>query len=483
MSVLIRKIGHKLNRKILTGVLLVSGLTTLVISSAQIYWDYSKDVSSIKERLSLVKSSYVAPIENSMWEYNEKQVSISLKGIINLPDIEYVKIVDAGKVLFFEGQRKSTATISKTITLRHNTDKLGELTVVASTEQAMERAKQQIVIITFSQLLKTLITSFFILILVKLLITRHIVSISKFFLEKKLDTKAKTISLDRTFEFHHDEEDELDQLVNSVNLIMHEVDTEFTKRKRAETELLNLNKSLETKVENKTKQLVESKKIAALGEMAGGIAHEINTPLTVLHGRVRRISKKIDKDAYSKKEIVESLGHLQVVIERIFTITNGLRYFAFDSHEEKVREVNINSIISNAVKFSKERYRNMNVPLSVKCSSEDLIISCKENSLIQIIVTLIKTSLTSISMEKASWSEIETKLSGNEFEIVFRDSAVRMNKETIDFIEIPFSERSGVLKGSGLELGMVKGIVELHNGTLWLNKEEGYDKVIIKIPV
>ena len=481
MNFFIKKISIKLHRKILTGVLIVSGLTTLIISSIQIYGDYSKDIQGIKERLSLVESSYLAPIENSIWEFNEKQISISLKGIINLPDIEYAKIEEEGKILFSEGVKKSDLTISKTIFLKNKSVVLGTLVVVASTQNAMKRVKEKIVFTTLSKLIETLISSFFILLLVQILITRHVETISNFFLDKKIEDKGREIILDRRFEFLPSEEDELDQLVHSINLIMQEVDGELIKRKRAETELVILNKNLETKVEDKTKQLLESNKMIALSEMAGGIAHEINTPLTVLHGRVRRITKKIEKQEFSREETLDSLKKLQGLIERIFTITNGLRYFSIDIQKEEFADVNINSIIFDAITFCRERYRNMNVPLSIKSSQDELILSCKGNSLIQMIVTIIKTSLTSISMDKNSWCEVETKVSDNQFVIIFRDSAIKINEEIINFIETPFSESSGIMKGSGLELGMIKGIVEAHNGNLWVNKENGTDKIIIKL--
>jgi C4-dicarboxylate-specific signal transduction histidine kinase len=79
-----------------------------------------------------------------------------------------------------------------------------------------------------------------------------------------------------------------------------EIETEFNARTVAESKLKEINENLETLVETKSQELISSKKKVALGEMAAGVAHEINTPLSVLDLNLARIETLVNKDNLDK---------------------------------------------------------------------------------------------------------------------------------------------------------------------------------------
>jgi C4-dicarboxylate-specific signal transduction histidine kinase len=483
---ILKNIGGRLNIKILTGVLFVSGFVTLIITAAQVYWDYSLDIQGIESRISQIENSYIDPIANSLWEYNLKQVEISLEGIKNIPDIEYVNIVNKNKILVQVGSKKSKNVISKTFPLVLKDQTIGELTVVATFENAVKRAKEKIIIIFISQAFKTFITSFCIVLIIQLLVTRHVLKIVKYFKSIEGLENQKTnlkLSLVRTHEIRQRNKDEIDELVSSINFMMTNLEGEFGKRKNAEKKLTQLNVNLENIIEDRTKQLLETNKLAALGEMAGGVAHEINTPLSVVYARVKKINKTLKSENISDENIFHSLENIISVLDRIFTITNGLRYFAVDSVKEPMTKSNLNELIKEVIYFCQERYRSTNVKVELSKESDEAMIFCKSKSLGQALITLVKSSITSAAPTLNKWVLIKIEYNEKDVSIIISDSALKTESYVKSNIENPFSTSTGVEKGSGLELGMIKGIIELHNGNIWISDQESENKFIIKLPI
>ncbi len=456
---------HSIGFKILVGVLFISGLATLFIASYQLYRDYQTDVRGIEERLHQIESSYLKSVINSLWEMNEGQVKISLEGILNLPDVESVVVKDEREIIFSIGKAKSERVIVRKYKLIYDlgtvSDSVGELIVTASLENAIARLKERIIVVFLSQALKTMVTSFFILILIRFLVTSHVEKIAQFFKKHDIGTKPKKLVLDRVY-LQGKYQDEFDSLVQSVNEMVIKLDKEFNQRVIAEKELLQLNINLESLVDTRTKQLVEANKLATLGEMAGGVAHEINSPLSVVHGLTRRLVRQVE-NRESIEKLTGSLVKIENLVDRIFIITKGLGMFARDSSHDKFMEKKIVNIIKTVVGYANARYIKTNVIINFNAEQDNFILNCQESTVSQILNTLISHSVHKVKDLEENWILLSSQNDEGVYEIIINDGYDGDHFDVKDFLENPFNVKKGVQKGSGLELSLLCGMLDSQN--------------------
>jgi C4-dicarboxylate-specific signal transduction histidine kinase len=471
-----------LGYKILVGVLLISGIATCLIASFQLYHDYSSDVRSIEARLSQIESSYLKPVVNSIWEMNDSQVQISLEGIVNLPDIESVVVITSSNEVIKVGKATSKHSIIKKYKLSYVEqgveESVGELVVHATLENAIARLKERIVIVFLSQAAKTLVTSFFILILVKFLVTIHVEKIALYFKQHDLGTRPKKLKLKKRI-FNKNSNDEIDSLVVSVNEMFSRLENEFNQRVLAEKELTKMNFNLEKLIDKRTKQLVEANKLATLGEMAGGVAHEINSPLSVVHGLNNRLLRLVKEDG-TRDKMITSLVKIGNLVDRIFIITKGLGMFSKDSSQDKFVEKDIFILTDTIVKYANARFLKLNVKIYIKDIDCNFQINCQEATVAQIINTLISNAVHRVKDLKENWISLSLKKVDEENEMWINDGSKGLNTDVKKFIENPFSARRGVDKGSGLELSLLCGMIETQNiKIIFGDGSEGYKYRII----
>jgi len=203
--------------KLLLVILLSSSLVTLIITAIQLTLQYNSDVQHIENRILQVKVSYLDPIKNSLWNFNETQYKIQLEGILNLEDVVYVELRGPkGKKITSQGQYQQQKTIQKQFPLQvDNFGKavdIGKLVIIASLNRIYEDLLNQGLIILLSQGIKTLLISTVIIFAFYFLVTRHLWFISDY--TKKINSKSDSVLLlDRT---ENREEDELDTVVNAL---------------------------------------------------------------------------------------------------------------------------------------------------------------------------------------------------------------------------------------------------------------------------
>ncbi len=110
-------------------------------------------------------------------------------------------------------------------------------------------------------------------------------------------------------------------------------------------------------VELQKMQLISSAKLAALGEMAGCIAHEINNPLAIIHGKVDQIRDLIAQETISPEDIRENIDRIELTVDRIWKIIRSLKVISKESDvDERFEEVAVNTIVEECLELCKGRF-------------------------------------------------------------------------------------------------------------------------------
>ncbi len=203
--------------RLLVYILLSSSLVTLFATIFQIGMEYRKDMNFITKRLHEIEISHSKTISVGVWNYDEDQIENLMSGVLLLPDIKYMEI-QSGEKLYSKGKKPVKSFLSHEFKLPRidQKEELGTVFIAASLENIYQRMKERVIIILSSQAVITFIVSFFILFILRYLVTRHLNTMAEF--TKGLDLKKldQFLVLDRKKTKSKDELDRVTQAINQM---------------------------------------------------------------------------------------------------------------------------------------------------------------------------------------------------------------------------------------------------------------------------
>ncbi len=227
-------------------------------------------------------------------------------------------------------------------------------------------------------------------------------------------------------------------------------------------------------------QLIQSDKLAALGEMIAGVAHEINNPLTTVMGQAELLglSKDLTKAQKSSKLILHEA-------HRAARIVKNLLIFSRAHQPEKV-PVLINELIDQTLELWNYQIKVNNIVIEKHYSTDTPSILVDYYQIQQVIFNLIQNSQQAIATEKKQGViRIETEVLNDRFvRIIFEDNGPGIEAENLKKIFNPFFTTKSVGKGTGLGLSITYGIITAHGGNISCQSEPGKGtSFIVDLPI
>jgi PAS domain S-box-containing protein len=210
-------------------------------------------------------------------------------------------------------------------------------------------------------------------------------------------------------------------------------------------------------------RLIMSERLASLGQMASGIAHEINNPLASIAGCAEGLLNRIKKDQLDK-DIFE--GYLKIIEEEIARckkITTGMLSFVRKTTYDK-KEVRINRILDRTLEVIGFQGRLKNVEVIKEFSDEMPVIIGSEGELRQVFMTIIINALD--AMNDKGMLELSTDVAHGQAFISIRDQGSGISPEDISRIFTPFFTTRAETGGIGLGLSIARKIIADHNGEI-----------------
>jgi signal transduction histidine kinase len=243
--------------------------------------------------------------------------------------------------------------------------------------------------------------------------------------------------------------------------------------------LLNFLNSLEL-VEDQRKQAIQSAKLSSLGEMASGIAHEINNPLTIISA-IAMTQKRLSGENEADKKLNDSLDKIMITVDRIAKIIKGLRSFSRDSFNDPFVTASLQHIIDSILDLCNERLKNNGINLQI-LPFKDQYIECREVQIVQVLMNLLNNSVDALEGSRDKWIQIKVTDVGDRVSIAISDSGQKIPEEIAEKIMQPFFTTKAIGKGTGLGLSISKGIIEGHKGRFVLEFTDGHNTFVIELP-
>ncbi len=232
---------------------------------------------------------------------------------------------------------------------------------------------------------------------------------------------------------------------------------------------------MESFLQQEREKAIRNAKFASLGEMAAGIAHEINNPLAVIEASTYLLPKCRDDEAKFE-------GRLEAIhkgTERIARIVKGLRKFSRSSENVPHQPERISELLADALLLTEARAKRHSVEVEVASSSSASIV-CDGVEIEQVLVNLINNAIDAVSDCEERWVRICVEESGEGVELSITDSGRGISAEVERRLFEPFFTTKPVGQGTGLGLSISKGILEDHGASISLDRRSPHTRFVIR---
>ncbi len=248
--------------------------------------------------------------------------------------------------------------------------------------------------------------------------------------------------------------------------------------------LLESYTNLESKIEERTNALREAQfqishqeKMASLGLMAAGIAHEIGNPLTSISSMTQILKRKVKDEAQ-----LEYITTILKNIDRISKIVRELVDFARPSSYETAW-VNVNELIRNAVNIVKYDRRAKHIDIRLDLDSDIPQLYIVADQILQVFINILINAVDALT-EADNLILVRSSRSDDYIKIEFEDTGSGIPEENLNKIFEPFFTTKKVGKGTGLGLSVSYGIIKNFNGLINVNSEIGKGSTFtVKLPI
>lgn len=233
-------------------------------------------------------------------------------------------------------------------------------------------------------------------------------------------------------------------------------------------------------IENQRVRMTQEAKMAVLGEMAGGIAHEINTPLAIISGNAELVRVKIES-APDFSSTVQQLNKIVDTTQRIARVIRGLLQFSRNAESDNPEIILISEIVSMTLDLCRTKLAHGEVKLQNEIPT-DLLVHVRSIEVSQILINLIGNAMDAVEHLSEKWILLKAEARGALVLLSVIDSGKGIDPTVAEKIMIPFFTTKEVGKGTGLGLSISKGLAEQNGGRLYLDKLSPNTRFVLEIP-
>lgn len=242
-------------------------------------------------------------------------------------------------------------------------------------------------------------------------------------------------------------------------------------------------KALEAELEASRMKVVSSARLSALGMMAGGIAHEINNPLGIIHAYASDLREMAQEESVSPADVERTSARIAETAERIGSIVKSLRYIAREGGTDPVEPAPLRELIERVLELSRERFRMHSVRLTCSPVDAGLQVSCREVQIAQALMNLLQNAFDAVvETVNEKWIEVQVHASAESILVSVIDSGPGVPAQIRERVMEPFFTTKPVGKGIGLGLSLARSIARQHGGDLTLGEYGGHTCFTLALP-
>jgi signal transduction histidine kinase len=239
-----------------------------------------------------------------------------------------------------------------------------------------------------------------------------------------------------------------------------------------------------TELEMSRIRLTAKSRLASLGQMAGGIAHEINNPLAVIQGYAMTLRKLVsESDELDVPRVNHAVARIEATVERAARIVRSLRTFSRDAENDPLIHYSVARLIEEVLDLCRERFRNNNVELTCDAIAPNVLLLCRPVELGQVLLNLLNNAFDALVASPLEKRKVSVRFAddGECMRIKVCDNGPGVHSEYVDQIFFPFFTTKEIGKGTGLGLPISLQIVKAHGGRLWHEPQNGETCFVVEL--
>ena len=234
------------------------------------------------------------------------------------------------------------------------------------------------------------------------------------------------------------------------------------------------------KIKSQQSELIHISNIAALGEMSGGIAHEINNPLQILSSQLSLVKKQLQSiEVPEKTNIV--LGQMDETILRISKLVKGLKNLSRNVSSDPQSIFPLSDALDDMLAVSAQKLKYMEINLTIN-GDRSILVKGYMVQLSQVFINLINNSVDAIDGGEDKWIIIDIKKDSCNVIITFTDSGKGISTEVAQKIMHPFFTTKEPGRGTGLGLSISSSMLKKVGGNLYYEAQSPNTKFVIELP-
>lgn len=230
-------------------------------------------------------------------------------------------------------------------------------------------------------------------------------------------------------------------------------------------------------------QLINSSKMASLGEMASGMAHEINNPITIILGKIKVISMMLEDLKINSPALNHEMNRIESTAERIGKIVKGLKSFSRSADSDPFELVPVEIIIQETLDMCSEKLKASGITIQID-EIPEICLYCRSSQISQVLLNLINNSSDALASTQNKIISIRVKIKEPDRVLIYIcDNGHGIEAEIAHKIMDPFFTTKEVGKGTGLGLSIAKSIMEGHGGSIWLDEASNDTCFVLEFPI
>ncbi len=367
-----------------------------------------------------------------------------------------------------------TAGINKSLAPQYVTEEIGTIRLILSLEK-VNRSIAEAQITTLLLMVVVLVLAILILTFFARLVTKPVKMLVEVTDQVSHGDLEQQVAINQL--------DEIGHLANTFNKMIESL-------KQSRDEIEGYNRTLEERISERTKeleqaqaQLLQSEKMGAIGQLAAGVAHELNNPLGGILGYAQFALEKMKK-AQQRQECsheldtyIRYLSDIETQARRCKKIVQNLLRFSRADSDTEFEDIDINKVIEDTITFVEHQLHMNQIELKIELSPDIPRIFGNAGQLQQVFTNLIINAMHASPPE--SEIRIVTRHSpavgefGGTVEIHIIDQGTGIEPENLKKIFEPFFTTKEIGKGTGLGLSVSYGIIKSHGGEIRVDSTPG----------
>jgi PAS domain S-box-containing protein len=229
-------------------------------------------------------------------------------------------------------------------------------------------------------------------------------------------------------------------------------------------------------------KLTSSTRLAGLGQMAGGVAHEINTPLGLINLLSQQLLEQQENGTLDPSNLKKSLTVINETVDRISKIIQGLKMFSRDGSQDSFSKLSVDHVVESSLALCSEKLKSKKIDLQLDMTPQPLYFRGKEVEVSQVFYNLLNNAYDAVESMEKPWIKIESKDLGDLIQLSVSDSGAGIPADIRTRIMEPFFTTKPIGQGTGIGLSVSKGIIEMHGGQLKLDNSADNTCFVMTLP-